>query len=168
VRVAKLAARLQRSLALRRSKEDFRSSVLGIEASRRGLEILEQELLARIDAISKSSLPNLLTKKHFEWRMVGGLGPWMTILWRAQYANTLQDSYLRVELLDGPPRLPNLIVFDDPRVLKSTLFDYVLFQSGTSGYIERGDAKREFEPSALADHLLKIYLRAAQDHKPRR
>ena len=165
---AEQAARLQRSLALRKSQQDFRSSYLGVEASRLGLKAFEQDLLARVDAISASSLPDLRVKKHLEYLLVSGLGPWMTIVWIAQYSNTLEGSYLRVELSDGPPRLPNLVVFDDPRILKSVRFDYELLPSGSSGYVERGGEKRQIEPAALSDHLLKIYMNAAQSHKPRR
>jgi hypothetical protein len=165
---AEQAARLQRSLSLRQAQEDFRSSFTGVQASRLGIKSLEDDLIAKVHAISSTSLPKLQFKKHSEFLILGGLGPWMTILWNAQHANILEDSYLRVELLSGPPRLPGLVVFDEPRILKSRRFYYELFATDRTGYVERGEGKPQFEPTELSDHLLKVYMDAAQNYSPRR
>jgi hypothetical protein len=109
------AARLQRAITFRQAREDFFRSFEGVQASREGWAKLEQELTQQITAIGESSLPGLHLKKHFEYLLISGVQRlWMTVLWNAPYSNVLSDSYLRVELMVGPPKLPNLIVFDDP------------------------------------------------------
>ena len=165
---AEQAARLQRSLDFQKSQQDFRSSHVGVQASRLGFKTLEQDLFAGVAAISAASLPKLQIRKHLEFLFISGLGPWITVVWVPQYSNILEGSYLRVELLDGPPRLPNLLVLEDARILKSVRFDYELLRAGTSGYVEHGGEKRQFEPAALSEHVLKMYMNAAQSHKPRR
>ena len=91
----------------------------------------------------------------------------MIVRWSTQYGNSLDGSVLRVQLYDGVPRLPCLApAFDEPQRLKQTEFDYELVGLDRHGYIERGGDPRCFSAQELADHILRTYMDAAEQHEP--
>jgi hypothetical protein len=82
----------------------------------------------------------------------------MNIGWRVRFANSLDESWLFVDLHDGCPRLPGLVAWDEPRRLQTLKFDYALVGIDRHGYIERSGESRWFTAEELADYLLRLYM----------
>jgi hypothetical protein len=57
---------------------------------------------------------------------------------------------------DGVPRLPNLMVFDEPRTLKTWKFTFGLLGPGRTGWV--GPDSKEHAPETLAEFLLTHFM----------
>jgi hypothetical protein len=99
------------------------------------------------------------------WLITGARELCVVFRWVTQYGNCLDGSVLRVQLYDGPPRLPGLMpTFEEPRRLKETEFDYDLIGPDRHGYVQQGGDRRSFSAEELADHILRTYMDAAEKH----
>jgi hypothetical protein len=65
--------------------------------------------------------------------MLVGSGVVLTVDYRSQYVNSLENTALVAKFYDGVPRLPNLMVFDEPRTLKRWKFTFGLLGPGRTG-----------------------------------
>lgn len=105
---------------------------------------------------------------HGGFLVVQGMGPVMVIRWNPRFANTLNESELTIAIYDGPPQLPGFDpLFNKPRVISQTRFDYTLIKPETKGYIEQGKDKSSFSVEELAEHLVATYLDTAEDFRRR-
>jgi hypothetical protein len=154
------ATRMQRQRQFVEDQKTFRDGAAGIAAARAAWTTLKEELPVKVKALAAQSLPIAARTGRGQEVFVYGLGLWMVVSWRHPFVNTLDDSALSVEFWNGPPPSANAYSsYDEGRHrTKKVEFDYQLFPSGSSGYVERRDAKRHFEPPAMAEHLLKLYL----------
>ena len=110
-------------------------------------------------------LARLVAKKYSDYWLVSGLRLFLLLDWDRRFANTLNESALNVRIFDGVPRgIPGVLSFDKPAQLVGLKFDYVLLRPDDHGYIERGHEDRSLSPNELADHVLRIYMDAAERH----
>jgi hypothetical protein len=101
------------------------------------------------------SLPTLQLRKVTDYILVSGVGPYLTLYFRNLFVNSLDDTFLRVEFQWGPPKLPTLMVFDEPRRIRSLKLEFRLLSlDGRTGYFDPAD-DRTYSPDELAEHLLR-------------
>lgn len=162
------AARFARAADFKAEKKRFRDND-GVRLAREAFDLLSTILDGKVVEL-KSSHPRLATLKFISLpsdnRVVGGLaGLCLAINWWCYFRNSLDDSRLRVEVYDGPPRLPGLQSgFDKPGRLRVIDFDYDLLGTDRHGYIARAVEKVEYTPEQLAEHLLHLYIDTAEKH----
>jgi hypothetical protein len=85
-----------------------------------------------------------------------GTGVVLTVEAHFPYVNSLKNTALVAQFYDGVPRLPGLLVFDDPRTLKTWRFTFGLLGPGRTGWI--GPDGKEHAPEALAEFLLGHFM----------
>jgi hypothetical protein len=158
--IAERAARFQRAQDLEDAKRRFRQSEDGVRQAEAAFERLTKALEEKLTEIAGSNerLKHLKVRRQLEYRLVSGLGLFMNIGWRVRFANSLDESWLFVDLHDGCPRLPGLVAWDEPRRLQTLKFDYALVGIDRHGYIERSGESRWFTAEELADYLLRLYM----------
>ena len=157
---ANQAARMQRHQQFLKDQNAFRGSPAGISAADDAWAMLREEIPQKVQAMAKGGLSIASRPGREHDIFVYGLGSWMTIAWRRPFANTLDQSALEVEFWNGPPPSANAYSsYDEDRYRSNSFeFDYNLLSPGSSGYVERRGAHRQFEPPAMVEHLLKMYL----------
>jgi hypothetical protein len=83
----------------------------------------------------------------------------LTVEYRTHYANSLDKAVLVAEFYDGVPRLPGLVVWGEPRTLKTWRFKFELVGPGQTAWVGQGSAHA---PEAMAEFLLKGFLELQQ------
>jgi hypothetical protein len=83
----------------------------------------------------------------------------LTVRYSTFYANSLDKAALVAEFYDGVPRLPGLMVFDNPRTLKTWRFKFELVGPGRTAWVGQGNAHA---PEAMAEFLLKHFMELQQ------
>lgn len=163
------AARLQRARELDDAKKRFRESEVGVHEATKAFDCLISALKAKAAEISAvyEHFASLKVTQYANYWLVYGLGPSMSVCWRRQFANSLDGSFLNVKIFDGVPRLPGLLVFDEPLMLKSLKFGYALLRTDWHAYVEFTENQKSFLAEDLADHLLSLYMDTVETHKPR-
>lgn len=161
------AARFQRAREFEEAKQHFRRSEFGVQEARAAFRRLTSALESKSTEIGEpySHLKTLKVTKHADVRLVSGLGLWMTVEWKCRYNNSLDESFLRIEIFDGIPCLPGRLAYERAKRLSWKKFEYDLLSVDWRGYVENTSGRRSFSPEDLAEHLLHIYLDAAQKHK---
>jgi len=84
----------------------------------------------------------------------------LTVQIRFPYVNSLKNTALVAQFYDGVPRLPNLMVLDDPHTLKTWRFTFGLLGPGRRGWV--GPDAEEHAPEALAEFLLRHFMELQQ------
>src|SRR5262245_5697351 len=92
--------------------------------------------------------------------MLVGKGIVLTVQYEAFYANSLDKAWLVVGFYDGPPRLPGLMIWDEPRTLKKWNFKFELVGPGRSAWV--GPDGKTHMPEAMAEFLLNHFLELQQ------
>jgi hypothetical protein len=154
------AMRIQRHQQFLQEQKAYRDSPIGISAADNAWTILKEQVPLKVNAMAAGGLSIAARFGREQEIFVYGLGSWMVIAWRRRFANTLDESGLTVEFWNGPPPSANAYSsYDEKRHRsKSFEFDYHLLSLGSSGYVEKHGAQRQFEPPAMVEHLLKMYL----------
>ena len=91
--------------------------------------------------------------------MLVGKGLVLTVQYRTFYVNSLDKAVLVAEFYDGVPRLPGLMVWDEPRTLKTWRFKFELVGPDRTAWVGQGNAHA---PEAMAEFLLKHFLELQQ------
>ena len=167
--VSDRAARFQRARELDAAKRQFRESDFGVREARAAYQQLTSSLEDRCAKIASAhdGLRHLKITIIDEFRLLSGLGLFMSIRWRVQFNNSLDGSALIVETYDGVPRLPGLVSWDKPKKLYALEYDYALVGIDRHAYVQRTDKGRALTADELAEHLLRLYMDASERHKPR-
>jgi hypothetical protein len=155
--LADRAARLQRAQAFNDEREAFQHSPEGpkaaMEAHRRLVgDLKDTELLRSIGCRFQEVYGGIT--------MLVGRGVTLTVEARFPLANSLKNTALVAQFYDGVPRLPNLLVFDEPRTLEKWTFTFSLLGPGRAGWV--GPDDKEHTPEALAEFLLKHFMELQQ------
>ena len=77
-----------------------------------------------------------------------------------RFANSLDGAALTARFYDGVPRLPGLMVSEDPRTLESWQFTFQLVGPDRTAWV--GSDGKEHSQEALAEFLLKHFLELQQ------
>lgn len=163
--LSKKAAELQASRQFEAQKKAFCDSHEGVQAAK----VAFNELVDLVDAkaaqiATQHDHVQVRTLYQGGYLVIQGLGPFMTIAWIGQYANSLSESALVVRMYDGEPQLPGFVPpFEEARLLQGRKFEFSLVAPESVGYIEKGTNKPSFSVDELADHLLDSYLTASEN-----
>jgi len=166
--LADRAARLRRAQDLNEAREAFQCGQEGVDAAREAYRRLvgdlktNTELLGRIGCRVQDVYAGItmLVGKGVALTGTGvalaGTGVVLTVEAHFPYANSLKNTALVAQFYDGVPRLPGLLVFDDPRTLKTWRFTFGLLGPGRTGWI--GPDGKEHASEALAEFLLGHFM----------
>jgi hypothetical protein len=91
--------------------------------------------------------------------VLNGKGVLLTVETHFPYVNSLENTELVAKFYDGIPRLPKLMVFEDPRTLKTWRFKFELVGPGRTAWVGQGNAHA---PEAMAEFLLKHFMELQQ------
>jgi hypothetical protein len=158
------AARLKRAQDFNQQKEEFRCSYEGVGAAPAARKQLFADLKANADVVK--TIGGRVQEVSGGFLMVVGNGVVMLLRYQARYANSLDEACLAVAFYDGVPRLPGLLVWDDPQMLKNWKFQFALTGPGRSGWV--GPGSEEHAPEAMAEFLLKEFMDMQQRQLGRR
>jgi hypothetical protein len=156
--LADRAARLQRAQAFDQEREAFQHSPEGPKAAQEAYRRLVGDLKADTELLG--SVGCRIQDVYGGITMLVGKGVVLTVEAHFPYVNSLENTALVAQFYDGPPRLPNLLVFDDPRTLKTWRFTFGLLGPGRTGWV--GPDGKEHAPEALAEFLLKHFMELQQ------
>jgi hypothetical protein len=152
--IADRAARLKRAQQFNAQKEEFHRSYEGVNAANAAYKKLVADLKAQAELVK--SIGSRIQDVYGGTVVLVGKGVVMTVDYISRYANTLDDAYLAVGFYDGVPRLPGVVVWDEPHTLKTWKFKFALVGQGRSGWV--GPDHKEHAPEALAEFLLKHFM----------
>jgi hypothetical protein len=157
--LAARTARLERAQKFDRKKKAFAESEEGVRASRAAHQRLVADIKASTDVL-RSVGCRIQDVKYDGTTMVVGRGVVLTVRYECRYANSLDGAALLARFYDGVPRLPGLMVWDDPRTLESWEFTFQLVGPGRNAWV--GPDGKEHPQEALAEFLLKHFLELQQ------
>jgi hypothetical protein len=152
-------ARLERAQNFSREREAFARSYDGVNASRAAHQRLVADIKASSDMLESVGC-RIQDIKYDGTIMVVGRGAVLTMQYEQRYENSLDGAALTAKFYDGVPRLPGLMVLEDPRALESWNFTFQLVGPGRSAWV--GPDGREHAPEDLAEFLLKHFLELQQ------
>ncbi len=164
------AARFQRVRAFEEARKAFGRSYQGVNQANKAFEaamVALGEKVADISSAPAGGLQQLRLTQHGGIWLLRGLGGAMTIDWQRHYANSLEEASLVVRMFDGVPGLPGIMVIDPVKRLGQLRFEYDMLSMDMFGYVETSNRHRTFTEDALAEHLLKFYLDAAESVRRR-
>jgi hypothetical protein len=92
--------------------------------------------------------------------LVIGQGVVLGVEYSCPFVNSLSKSVLTANFYDGVPRLPGLMVHEDPRRLADWKFTFQLLGSDRAGWV-RSD-KKEYSIDRIAEALLRDLMELQQ------
>jgi hypothetical protein len=170
--LADRVARLQRAQDFNQQREAFQRSYEGVKAAQEAHRRLvddfkaNRELLhragCRIQDIAYGGITMLvgkgvvLTGKDV---VLTGKGVVLTVRAHFPIVNSLENTELVVEFYDGVPRLPGLLVFEDPRTLKTWRFKFELVGPDRTAWVGQGHAHAPEAAEFLLKHFMELQQR---------
>jgi hypothetical protein len=150
------AARMRAAEQLEKARKEFAWSEAGVRAANAAFNELPAaiENLRKELAAGDQPVPVELRRIYEGGQLLKAAGWWVTLYWRRQYANTLDDAWLCIEQLDGPPKLPNLMVFEEPRRVRSDRYSFGLAAIGEPRWMAKDDPTRSYTTVGLAQEIL--------------
>lgn len=158
--LAARTARLERAQNLNQEREAFAGSEAGVRASHAAHQRLVADIKASSDMLRTVGC-RIQDVRYDSTTMVVGSSVVLTVRYECKYANSLKDAALTARFYDGVPRLPGLMVSQDPRTLDSWKFAFQLVGPGRSAWV--GPDGKEHAEEALAELLLKHFLDLQQE-----
>ena len=164
--VTERAERLRRSRDLKEKQQQFQSTEAGVQSAIRAYEDFSRAMELQSEAISKAGV-GIATKRSQEFRILTGLSPCNAVCsFRPYFVNSLEDTYLLVDVFKGFPRLPGFYgSIEEPRKLRSSRYTYQLVRPDYYAWVGVEEKGREFTPEKLADHVLRAYMDIAEKTK---
>jgi hypothetical protein len=153
--LAARTARLERAQEFNREKEAFARSYDGVNASRAAHQRLVADIKASSEMLGRVGC-RIKDVRYGDITMVVGSGVVLTVRYECKYANSLDEAALTARFYDGVPRLPGLMVWDEPRTLESWKFTFQLVGPGRSAWV--GPSGKEHPQEGLAEFLLKHFM----------
>jgi hypothetical protein len=157
--LAARTARLERAQKFSGERKAFADSHEGVNASRAAHRRLVADIKASSDMLGSVGC-RVQDVQYDNITMVVGSGVVLTVRYEQRYVNTLDGVALTAKFYDGVPRLPNLMVWEDPRTLESWKFTFQLVGPGRTAWV--GPDGKEHSQETLADFLLKHFLKVQQ------
>jgi len=146
-------------------RERRRRSQEGVDAAKAHVAALFGELERAVSRGAAGSAGNLAFKQprpnaaRIYSRAPDGEGTTVTLYWSQQWANTLDQSGLRVRLFEGyaPAAGEDIIAFEDPREIDEHEFDFEYGESGQWIWKHRGTG-RYYDTAGLAAFCIGLLL----------
>ena len=160
--VVSRAQRVTREREFERRRNAFHRSSEGVRAAEESVHAIQvslQELVVEINAAASLSLRCI--SKHLTTIVAGAGKNTLGVHWQTRFANSLEESILAIEVWVGPPTWSGMFnPFSDrrSRPLASSQFKFELHQSGDLAWVQEGADRASYDPKALADYALKLYL----------
>jgi hypothetical protein len=152
------------SPALNQEKEMYQHSTEGPKAAREAYRRLVDDLKTNTELLGRISCQ--VQDVYGGITMLVGKGVVLTVQANFPYINSLENTALEARFYDGIPRLPRLMVFDDPRTLKTWRFTFGLLGPSRTGWV--GPDGKEHAPEAFAEFLLRHFMELQQQQLGRR
>jgi hypothetical protein len=157
--LADRTARLERAQKFSRERKAFAESEAGVRASRAAHQRLVADIKASSDMLGSVGC-RVQDVRYDGTTMVVGGGVVLTVRYECRFANSLDGAALTARFYDGVPRLPGLMVSEDPRTLESWQFTFQLVGPDRTAWV--GSDGKEHSQEALAEFLLKHFLELQQ------
>ena len=157
--VSERAVRLKRQMNVETERQRFLDSNEGVHAASRESVALFKEIeesAKRIAAEGGFQLSTTRVQQGVE--ICAGYGC-VAVDWVSRFSNTLDESYLSVELWAGKPDRPGRVFIDKPALLR--FIEYTFNRSSTGELGWRGSDNKEFINS---QRLSDVCLRLLMDH----
>src|SRR5262249_19553652 len=150
------AARLQRAENFNQQRDAFHRSHEGVEAAREAYSRLVNGLKSNSELLSSIGC-RIQDVAYGGITMIVGHSVVLTVQFEFFSANSLDKAALTAGFYDGVPRLPSLMVLNEPRTLKKWKFKFGLVgPPDRTGWT--GPDGKEHAPEALAEFLLGHFL----------
>jgi hypothetical protein len=156
--LADRAARLQRAQELNQQRDAFHHSYEGAKAAQEAYRRVVHDLKSNPELLR--SIGCRIQDVYGGITMLVGHRVVLTVDYQFPYVNSLENTALVAQFYDGVPRLPHLMVFDDPRTLEKWTFTFGLLGPSRTGWV--GPDGKENAPEALAEFLLKHFMELQQ------
>jgi hypothetical protein len=145
------AERLQRHENFKSEKHSFAESAEAVEASKAAYKHLLNDLKGNVQKLSLGW--RVQEVKYSGTTLVRGEGAVLRVEYSCPFVNSLSKSVLTADFYDGVPRLPGLMVHEDPRRLANWKFTFQLLSPDRTGWV-RSDEK-EYSIDGIAEALLR-------------
>jgi len=167
--VVERASRLDQSLRFEAHRKQFLNSVAGVMAADAKFASLQTKLGELVAEVKErtSSIPMEL-KSARQKIVILGFGLGLSVDWRPQFSNSLDDARLSVELWEGHPPMREIDTFEPPRKLRTMEFTFDLLPSDHSCWRESGNGGRPYTSKELAEYLLNYFMEEGSKVSPRR
>jgi hypothetical protein len=150
------AARFARTRALEREKEQFQRSTQGVQAAENEFDRLAQILSGQLEssAMRKLGARVVCRGKNIS---IDGLGRGLRVIWRCQFANSLEDAKLEVTLWDPETPNPSSWYRERPTQCREIEFKFEVIAANSVAWTSRAEGLELTSP-ALAEYLIKYYM----------
>lgn len=150
------AMRLSRAMDFKRRHEEFPRTEHAVDEANRSFSEVASHISSELAKIKSAEIPLHLELKQQRLKAaVVGLEHGLLLRWVYQYRNSLDGAYLAIEIWDGHPPLDGMMVWDEPKKIRSERFKFELLPSGAGGWTRGDDA---FDAEALAEFALRYYM----------
>lgn len=162
------ATRLKRAIEKEKERKHLLNSEQGVKAAEKEAERLWEIFASKVSAISENTGFTIRTE-----RVQGGVDVCasfgcLAVDWIRRFANTLDESELKISLWPGRPPRPGRSYFEEPRRTRTTSYEFDQSLTGEFGWRERRE-DRIRSSEDLADYWLGVLMEYTCDQhkKPR-
>lgn len=149
------AARFLRQDEVRKAKEKFRTSSEGVNAANLAFKELFSEIEGQAKGIAASGIDIKIKRVGSgTGLLLHGYNVFLHLFWRNLYSNTLENSTLNARFTRGAPRIPELMVFEEPQDLGVDIYNFELLDVIGSGYVNQ-TSNRTYSVKGLASELIR-------------
>ena len=153
------ADRLARALKFKERRNRFLNFDEGPIAADRAFEELAVEIQRLAEEINGSENSITLTVKRAGAKIVIlGFDLGLSVVWRSRYSNTLTDAALIVDLWDGHPHFPGIMLFEEPNRLNSLKFSFDILPTEQHVWCASTSDGRQYSSKELASFTLKHFM----------
>jgi len=153
------ADRLARALKFKERRNRFINFDEGVAAANKTFEDLVLEIKRLTDEINESGNSITLTIKRAGSKIVIlGFDLGLSVVWRCRYSNTLNDAELIVDLWDGHPHFPGIMLFEEPKRLNSLKFSFDILPTEEHIWCMSTSDAHQYSTRELASFILKHFM----------
>jgi hypothetical protein len=160
--VSDRTARLQRSLAAERARQEFLRNIEGVSVASAHFDSILEAIhqwgaseFARTFGVQELTMGRALM-------FYGSPAPPLTVIWDCPYANEVEKARLRVSHWRGVPRWPGLVTWEEAREIQKRSFLCDLDGAGRFFWREDGTETPQYTSETLADEILRSYMDVIQ------
>ena len=132
--------------------EQFRTSEEGVEAAKSAVANLLEGLTQHAEELKETGLNFIIQQLRTRHIVVRSPNAILVFDWQHRYTNSLDHAWLQVGFYDTMPKLPGLVVFDDPQELEIARFEFKLIGPQRPAWV---CGETEVTPNNMAEYLMK-------------